>query len=132
MRTVYAHKQVPSFFNIFQSLEAVACTNPKCERHKGQFEQQKVEFANMSKYRQKKALEEADKTTANIDKANKIALILYDIYGSNALENYLDIIPDSAKQQEDEEEEEGDSQDGGEDEWVDDDSESEEKSSHSE
>ena len=51
IREVFAYKQIPSFFNIFDSQDAVACTNPQCESHKGQFEQQKVEFANMSKYR---------------------------------------------------------------------------------
>ena len=58
VRIKYEYKQSRSFFNIFESQEAVACTNPKCEHHKGQFEQQKVEFANMSKYRQDKTLQE--------------------------------------------------------------------------
>lgn len=51
-RTVYAYKQAASFFNIFASREAADCTNLKCEIHKGpEYEQKKVEFANMSKYR---------------------------------------------------------------------------------
>ena len=89
MRTVYAYKQRESFFNVFKSEEAVACTNPKCTRHKGQYEQAKLEYAAMSPYRQEKKREEQDQITHNLSTANNVALILHDIYTQEAVESYL-------------------------------------------
>ena len=89
VRNVFSYKKCKSFFNIFTSLEAPNCTNPKCKRHQGQFEQQKLEFGRMSKYRQEKTIYEQELTNEHLTEANNIALTLYDIYSRDALENYL-------------------------------------------
>ena len=43
----------------------------------------------MSKYRQDKTIAEQDRITDNLNVANNVAIILYDIYSRDALENYM-------------------------------------------
>lgn len=90
-------------------MEAASCTNPTCKSHKGQFEQQKAEFAKMSKYRQDKTLKEQELVTENLNTANNVALTLYDIYSKEALENYLGFWRQPKEEEYDEEVEEEDS-----------------------
>ena len=69
----------------------------------------------MSKYRQEKTLKEHERITENLNSANNVALLLYDIYSKDALENYLGFWRPNTwegSEWEDEEEEEEEEEDG--------------------